>query len=253
MRLTTFNVNSLRIRMPQLQRLVSTHRPDVLVLQELKLATDLFPEAELRELFPHLAWWGQPGYNGVALLSKLPLEDVRRGFEGVEADEARVLSCVVGGIRLWGLYAPNGQAVGAPKFVYKLAWFRQLRADLDRFPADTEVAVLGDLNVAPDDLDVWDPFKLDGALLCHPDERAALKHVMDWGLVDPFRELNPYANEFSWWDYQKMGFQRNHGLRIDHTLVSGPLMKRVKKVTIHRDVRGWENPSDHAPVSLDLA
>ena len=112
--------------------------------------------------------------------------------------------------------------------------------------------MVGDFNVAPDDLDVWDPFKCDGILLCHPDERAALAHLMDWGLKDAFREQNPFANAFSWWDYQKMGFVRNHGLRIDHVLLSDALMEGAGKVTIHRDVRGWPNPSDHAPVSVDL-
>ncbi|MCA9488686.1 MAG: exodeoxyribonuclease III [Myxococcales bacterium] len=252
MRITTWNVNSLRVRLPHVLRFAEEQAPDVLCLQELKLSQDAFPEEELRAVFPHLEWWGQPTYNGVALLSKQPLEDVRRGFEGWKDDEARVLSCLVGGVRLWCLYTPNGQAIGTPKFLYKLEWLRHLREDLDRFASGTDVVVVGDMNVAPDDLDLWDPFKLDGQILCHPDERAALQHVLDWGLLDAFREQNPYANEFSWWDYQKMGFQRNHGLRIDHTFVSRHLMPTVGRVTIHRDVRGWDNPSDHAPVSLDL-
>lgn len=252
MRITTWNVNSLRVRLPHVLRFVAEQSPDVLCLQELKLAQDAFPEAELREVFPHVQWWGQPTYNGVALLSRHPLEDVRRGFVGWKDDEARVLCCRVAGVQLWCLYTPNGQAVGTPKFRYKLEWLGHLREDLDRYAASTDVVVVGDMNVAPDDLDLWDPFKLDGEILCHPDERAALQRVLDWGLVDPFREKNPFANEFSWWDYQKMGFQRNHGLRIDHTFVARHLMRTVKRVTIHRDVRGWDNPSDHAPVSLDL-
>jgi exodeoxyribonuclease-3 len=251
MRITTWNVNSLRLRVDHVVRFAKEHAPDVLCLQELKLADELFPEAELRAHFPHLAWWGTPAYNGVAILSKLPLDEVRRGWDGWE-EEARCLQCVVGGLRLFALYVPNGTELGSARFHYKLRWYKALRAELDRYGQDTPLAVVGDFNVAPDDLDVWDPFKCDGILLCHPDERAALAHLMDWGLKDAFREQNPFANAFSWWDYQKMGFVRNHGLRIDHVLLSDPLMKRAQKVTIHRDVRGWPNPSDHAPVSVDL-
>jgi exodeoxyribonuclease-3 len=252
-RLTTWNVNSLRIRLPQLLQFAEQFQPDVVCLQELKLDQDQFPEAELRAVFPHLAWWGQPTYNGVAVLSKHPLEDVRRGFAGWADPEARALSATVLGLRLYGLYVVNGQAVGAPKFHHKLEWLAALRADLDALPAGTPVALLGDFNVAPDDLDVWDPFQCDGQVLCHPLEREALAKVLAWGLVDPYRAKQPFANEFSWWDYQKRGFMLNHGLRIDHTFVSESLLARVRKVTIHRDVRGWENPSDHAPVSVDLA
>jgi exodeoxyribonuclease-3 len=252
MRLTTWNVNSLRARLDHVVRFAREAAPDVLCLQELKLVDDQFPEEVLEEWFPHRAWWGQAGYNGVAILSKLPLDDVRRGFLDWDDPEARLLTCEVAGIRLYGLYTPNGTSLGSARFHYKLKWLAQLRAELDRYPKDSALMVVGDMNVAPDDLDVWDPFKCDGELLCHPDERAALQHVLGWGLVDAFRERNPYANDFSWWDYQKLGFQRNHGLRIDHAFLSPPLMKRLRKVTIHRDVRSWDQPSDHAPVSVDL-
>ena len=119
--------------------------------------------------------------------------------------------------------------------------------------AQCDVLVCGDMNVAPDVLDVWDPFKAEGQVLCHPDERAALQHALDWGLTDAFRDQNPFSPEFSWWDYQKMGFVRNHGMRIDHVFLTRSLLARCRRVTIHRDVRGWDNPSDHAPVSVDLA
>lgn len=252
-RLTTWNVNSLRMRLGHVRRFAEECRPDVLCLQELKLTDDQFPEAELRAHFPHLAWWGQPTYNGVAILSKHPLDDVRRGFVGFADPEARALSATVLGMRVYGLYVVNGQAVGAPKFHHKLAWLEALGRDLDALPEGTPTALLGDFNVAPDDLDVWDPFQCDGQLLCHPLERDALRKILDRGLVDPYRAKQPFGNEFSWWDYQKRGFQLNHGLRIDHTFVSASLLARVRKVTLHRDVRGWESPSDHAPVSVDLA
>lgn len=253
MRLTTWNVNSLRVRLDHVARFVREFDPDVLCLQETKVADDQFPEAELRALRPHLAFWGQPTYNGVAILSKHPLQEVRRGLVGLEDDEPRAISALVEGVRIYGLYVPNGQEVGHPKFHYKLRWLEHLRQELDRYPPDTPLAIVGDFNVAPDDLDVWDPFRFDGLLLCHPEERGALKRVLDWGLSDPYRTKKPFASEFSWWDYQRMGFQRNQGLRIDHTFLSAPLMKRLQKVTIHRDVRGWDQPSDHAPVSVDLA
>jgi exodeoxyribonuclease III len=266
LRITSWNVNSLRARLGHVARFAREAAPDVLCLQETKLAQDQFSELiasddTLREQFPHLAWWGQPTYNGVAILSKLPLEDVRAGFaeplpdglEGPHPGEPRILTARVAGIRLYDLYCPNGTALGSPRFFHKLRWYRHLRDELDRLydPAD-DLLVVGDMNVAPDDLDVWDPFKCDGVLLCHPDERASFAALLEWGLADAFRELNPYANQFTWWDYQKMGFQRGHGLRIDHTLLSRSLMQRLAGVTLHRDVRGWDQPSDHAPVSVDL-
>lgn len=255
MRFTTWNVNSLRLRVEHLAKFAKAADPDVLCLQELKLTQEAFPEDAVRALFPHVEWWGQQAYNGVALLSKHPLGNVRRGFVQWGSPtpydpESRVLSADVGERRVYGLYVPNGQQVGAPKFFYKLAWLGELRRDLDATCAGRKVVLLGDFNVALDDLDVWDPFKCDGQILCHDKEREALRNVLAFGFVDPFREKNPYANEFTWWDYQKMGFQRNHGLRIDHTFVTAA--ETVRKVTIHRDVRGWENPSDHAPVSVDV-
>lgn len=253
MRITTWNVNSLRARMDSVSRFVREAVPDVLCLQETKVTDDLFPADVLRAHYPHIAYWGQQTYNGVAILSKLPLTDVRRGRAIDDDGEPRILSCLVDGIRLYDLYVPNGTSVGSPRYHHKLRWLRQLRAELDAYPADTPLVVVGDMNIAPDDLDVWDPFKCDGQLLCTADERGALQHVLDWGLTDAFRERNPYANAFSWWDYQRLGFQRNHGLRIDHTFLSAPLMARLEQVTIHRDVRGWDTPSDHAPVSVDLA
>jgi exodeoxyribonuclease-3 len=251
-RLTTWNVNSLRARQDHLLKVIEAYDPDVLCLQELKLTDEQFPAELLRARLPHLAWWGQAGYNGVAILSKHPLTEVQRGFVGWDDPAARALSAEVHGIRLYAVYVPNGSAVGSPKFHYKLRWLGQLRAELDRHDPGRDLAVLGDFNVAPDDLDVWDPFKCDGELLFHPDERSALRKVTDWGLLDAFREKSPYASEFSWWDYQKLSFVRNHGLRIDLALVSRSLMSRVGQVTLHREARGWDQPSDHVPVSVDL-
>lgn len=253
MRIVTWNVNSLRARMDHLARFVGEVSPDVLCLQELKADDAQIPLEALHALgYPHVVAWGQPTYNGVALLSRHPITDPQRGFQGYDDDAARAVSGTVGGVRIYGLYTPNGQAVGGPQFRYKLDWLAALRRELDRLDPGDDVLVCGDMNIAPGDLDVWDPFKAEGQLLCTAEERAALQHVLDWGLIDSFRERNPFESGFSWWDYRRMGFSRNQGLRIDHVLLSRSLMARCAEVTIHRDVRGWDTPSDHAPVSVVL-
>ncbi len=254
MRVCTWNVNSLRARLDHVKRFTEEGGCDVICLQETKCTDAQFPEAELREMgWSHVAHWGQPTYNGVALLSKHPLDDLQRGFTGYDDDQARVIAATVQGVRIYGLYTPNGQAVGSDKFHYKLRWLEQLRSEVHGYEAGTKLLVCGDMNIAPDDIDVWDPFRLDGQLLCHPHERQALQAVLDWGLVDAFRDKHPFSNAFSWWNYQAMGFARGHGLRIDHIFLSAPLLAACTEATIHRDVRGWDTPSDHAPVSVDLS
>ncbi len=254
MRVTTWNINSLRARFDQLLRFSAEGGADVLCLQELKLTDEQYPEAELRDAgWAHQVWYGQPTYNGVAILSKHPLDDVQRGMRAFPEDERRVIAATVAGIRIYGLYAVNGQGVGTPKFHHKLAWYDALIAELAAHHAPSDdLIVCGDLNIAPDDLDVWDPFKCDGQLLCHPEERGRFAALQAWGLVDTYRTRQPFANEFTWWDYQKRGFTLNHGLRIDHVLATPSVDARISGVTIHRDVRGWDSPSDHAPVSVDL-
>ncbi len=254
MRVATWNVNSLRARMDHVRRFSEEGGCDVICLQETKLTDNLFPADELRSLgWEHLAWWGQPTYNGVAILSKHPLDDVQKGFLDYDDEEVgRVIAATVKGVRIYGLYTPNGKTVGDPKYDYKLRWLQQLRTELERYDPADDVLVCGDMNIAPEDADVWDPFELDGTILCSPAERAALQHVLDWGLVDSWRDRNLFGSEFSWWDYQRMGFQRNFGLRIDHIFLSKPLNAKCSGVRIHRDVRGWDTPSDHAPVSADL-
>jgi len=252
-RIATFNVNSLRARTDQLRRFTEEAAPDVLCLQELKLADDQIPWDELRGMgYPHVIARGQPTYNGVALLSKHPIEDPATAFADDDDPEARVVAGTVQGIRIYGLYVPNGQSVGSDKFLYKLDWLGRLREEIHRHPAGTSMLVCGDFNIAPGDLDVWDPFRFDGVVHAHPDERRALEEVLAWGLTDAWRHLNPFEQQFTWWDYQKMGFTRNHGLRIDHHFLSRDLLARLKRATIHRDVRAWDQPSDHAPVSVDL-
>lgn len=255
MRVVTWNVNSLRARMEHLERFVAEVSPDVLCLQELKLEQDQIPIEALQALgYPHVVAWGQTAYNGVALMSKHEVHDPQTGLQDFDDDQARVVAGTVQGVRIYGLYTPNGQSVGSEAFHYKLRWLDQLRTELDRYSPEDALLVCGDMNVAPTDLDVWDPFKSEGRVLCHADERAAIQRLVDWGLVDVYREHHPFEQAFSWWDYQKMGFSRNHGMRIDHIYLTRPLAEGCSEVTIHRDVRGWKpSPSDHAPVSAVLS
>ncbi|HHO52513.1 MAG TPA: exodeoxyribonuclease III [Deltaproteobacteria bacterium] len=254
MRIATWNVNSLRARASHLERFVEEVGPDVLCLQELKIDDPQIPFESLHALgYPHVVAWGQPTYNGVALLSRHPITDPQRGLGDYEDDAARAVSGMVEGVWIYSLYAPNGQAVGSAQFSYKLAWLAALRRALQRHTPSDDVLVCGDLNIAPGDLDVWDPFKAEGRLLCTDEERRALQELLDWGLFDSFRERNLFESAFTWWDYRRMGFSRNQGLRIDHVLLTRSLMDRCTEVTIHRDVRGWDTPSDHAPVSVVLS
>ena len=255
MRLATWNVNSLRVRLPHLLRWLEESQCDAVCLQETKLTDDKFPADALREAgWGHLAWWGEPTYNGVAIVSRLPLENVQLGMGlPVEEGQKRVVSATIGGVHVVGVYVPNGQRVGHDRFHWKLRWLRALLGWMDeRYSAEDPLLLCGDMNIAPDDLDVWDPFRTDGNLLCHPEERERFQALLDWGLRDPFRDKEPFANDFTWWDYRQMGFQRNQGLRIDHTLLTERLVDVCSDVTIWRDVRGWEQPSDHVPVSVDL-
>lgn len=254
MRVTTYNVNGLRARLEHVLRFAREQQPDVLCLQEIKLATELFPHEPLAEHFPHRAVFGQKGYNGVALLSKRPLEDLQRGFAQSPDPDARIIAATVGGLRLYDLYVPNGGSVGSERFREKIVWYGTLSDEIARCSeGGREVLVVGDMNVAPDDRDVWDVAATKNTLLCHPDERAAFASLLaKAGLHDALRTLRPEEKVFSWWDYRERGFLRDRGLRIDHTLPSTALLPRVRTVTVHRDVRGWDSPSDHAPVSIDL-
>ena len=251
MRIATWNVNSLRLRLPQLEKWAKKARPDVLCLQETKTEDAEFPAAELRALgFEHIAFRGERSYNGVAILSRFPLDDLRFNFgDGVDDSQPRMVTARVAGIRVIGCYVPNGQDLASPKFAYKLAWLERLRAFLDRIATpDQPLALVGDMNVALGDSDVWDPFACAGTVLFHPLEHERMAPILAFGLVDTYREKHPFGSQFSWWDYRAMGFQRNHGLRIDHIFVTPPLMARLQTITIDREIRGWPSPSDHVPV-----
>lgn len=252
LRIATWNVNSLKQRLDHLARWADASQVDVVCLQETKTVDAQFPESAVRAAgFEHIAFTGQKTYNGVAILSRRPLNDVVTDFTvGGEPDpQRRYIRATIDGVTVIGLYVPNGSEVGSEKFAYKLGWLKRLRDDLDATCDPTQpVLVCGDINIAPDDADVWDPFACEGKLLFTAAEKAALQHVLDFGLTDAFRVKNRFSQAFSWWDYRAMGFPRNHGLRIDHIFVTQPLLAQCTQVEIAREVRGWEQPSDHAPV-----
>lgn len=252
----TWNVNSLRVRLPQLAEWYASARPDVLALQEIKLADADFPGEEVGRLGLGGAWHGQKTYNGVALLAREPLADVARGIPGYDDPQSRVIAASLRGVRIIDVYVPNGQAVGSEKYAYKLDWLARLRghlaAELERHAL---LVVLGDYNIAPEDRDVHDPAAWEGQVHVSPAERAALQSLQALGLVDVFRRFEQPEKSFSWWDYRAAAFRRNAGLRIDLVLASPALAARCTACRVDPGPRRQERPSDHAPVlaAFDLS
>lgn len=254
MKLATWNVNSLSVRLPQLLQWLAANQPDVMVLQETKLTDDKFPTAEIAAAGWQAAWFGQRTYNGVALLSKAPAADVVRNIPGHDDAQARVIAGTVAGIRVVGAYFPNGQAPGSDKFAYKMAWLAALEAWLrDELARHPRLALLGDFNIAPDDRDVYDPVALAGQILCTDEERAHFRALVALGLIDAFRMFEQPPKSWTWWDYRNLAFRRNQGLRIDHALIGPALAGAVTACTIDKQARRAERPSDHAPVVVTLA
>jgi exodeoxyribonuclease-3 len=248
-------VNSLKVRLPHLLDWLERAKPDVVCLQETKTEDANFPRAELQAAAYEAVYCGQKAYNGVAILARSKPQDVQHGIANFPDDPKRVIAATVDGIRVVCLYAPNGQAVGSDKYQYKLRWYEALAAwlkqELEKHP---KLAVLGDLNVAPEDRDVHDPKRWAGQVHVSEAERAAMRKVVDeTGLADAFRLFEQPEKEFSWWDYRLAAFQRNWGLRIDHILLSPELAKRCVACSIDRSPRKLERPSDHAPVIAELA
>jgi exodeoxyribonuclease-3 len=255
-KVATWNVNSLRVRLAQLGDWLAANPVDVVGLQELKLPDEDFPAADVEALGLHAAWYGQRTYNGVALLASSPLQDVVRGIPGFDDPQRRVIAATVGGVRVVNVYVPNGQAVGSDKYAYKLDWLARLRgyvaAELERH---RRLVIVGDYNIAPEDRDVHDPAKWEGSVHVSPAEREALARLLEAGLVDTFRLFEQPPGTYSWWDYRMGAFRRNHGLRIDLVLASRPLAERCIGCHVDRQPRTWERPSDHAPVvaTFDIA
>lgn len=248
--IATYNVNSVRARLPRLLPWLESRRPDVLAMQETKVVDEDFPRADFEELGYSVAVFGQKTYNGVAIASRLPIGDVSRGLPGEGPEDAkRVIEATIDGIRVVNLYVPNGKSPGSEHFARKLDWFTRLKAHLDEsLSPEDPVVVLGDMNVTPDDRDVYDPVALKEAIHCTTAEREALSKLKSFGLGDAFRMFTEEAGHYSWWDYRAGMFRRGLGLRIDLVLVTPPLAARCRAVTIDRDARKGEKPSDHAPV-----
>jgi exodeoxyribonuclease-3 len=253
LKIASWNVNSLRVRLPHLLDWLKAKPVDVIGLQELKLQDAQFPLAELEALGYRAAINGQKSYNGVALLSRLPMDDVVRDMPGYGDDHKRVIAATVGGVRVVSAYVPNGQAVGTEKYAYKLRWLHALTEYLyGELARHERVAIVGDYNIAPTDADVHDPIVWDGQVLCSEAERAAFRALLALGLKDAFALFPRPEQSFTWWDYRQGAFRRNLGLRIDHVLLSLALSDKCASFQIDTTPRRLERPSDHAPVVVDL-
>jgi exodeoxyribonuclease-3 len=254
MKLATWNVNSIKVRLPQLLEWLAAARPDALCLQELKCEEEKFPRAPLEAAGYFAAVSGQKTYNGVAILARTPPADVVAGIPAFADEQRRVLAATVEGLRVVCVYCPNGQAVGSDKYEYKLRWFAALRehlaAELAKHP---RLAVAGDFNVAPEDRDVHDPKAWEGQVHVSEPERAAWRALLALGLKDSFRLFEQPEKTYSWWDYRMMAFRRNAGLRIDHVLLSEPLAQACTVSTVDKAPRRLERPSDHAPAIAELS
>jgi len=256
MKLVTWNVNSLNVRLPRLLAWLAANRPDVMCLQETKLEDHKFPVIDLEAAGYTAHFTGQKTYNGVAILARhgLSVTDVAMGIDGFVDEQKRLIAATVEGVRVISAYVPNGQTVDSDKYRYKLSWCEAVANHLESALAQHPVlAIAGDFNVAPDDRDVHDPQLWAGQVLCSAPERAAFQSFLARGLADSFRLFDQPPNIYSWWDYRMLGFQKNRGLRIDHILLSPPLASRCIASTIDRNARKGEKPSDHAPVVAQFA
>ncbi|MBI5437546.1 MAG: exodeoxyribonuclease III [Nitrosomonadales bacterium] len=253
MKLATWNVNSLKVRLPQVLDWLAANPIDVLCLQETKQRDSEFPQAELQAAGYHSIFSGQKTYNGVAILSREPASDVQTGIPDFADEQKRIIAATINGVRVINVYVPNGQSVDSDKYQYKLKWLAALRGwlkqELVRCP---NLALLGDYNIAPDDRDVYDPVAWQGNVLVSEPEREEFRNLLQLGMRDSFRLFEQADKSYSWWDYRMMAFRRNLGLRIDHILVSEPLVAQCKRCVIDKTPRKSERPSDHTPVVLEL-
>jgi exodeoxyribonuclease-3 len=254
-KVATWNVNSLRVRLPHVLKWLEREQPDLLALQETKIQDDEFPADAFLQYGYAATFSGQSAYNGVAVLSREQPSAVCVDIGGGYVDEQkRVLGVTFGNLRFWSLYVPNGQSVDSDKYRYKLEWLAALRGLLaEELARHRDVLLVGDFNIAPDDRDVHKPAAWEGKIMCSPPERAALQHLYDLGLRDTFRLFDQPEKVFSWWDYRAGAFQRNQGLRIDLVLASGALSQTCTGCRIDKEPRGWERPSDHVPVVAEFA
>ena len=253
MKLATWNVNSLAVRLQQVLAWLAENPVDVLALQETKLTDDKFPHAEIEAAGYRVQWYGQKTYNGVALLSRVDGADLTKNIPGFDDEQARVIAATLDGLRVVGAYFPNGQEPGSDKFAYKMRWLDALRAWLaQQLASHPRLVLMGDFNIAPEDRDVHDPELLRGTIHCTDEERAHFRALLGLGLHDAFRLFEQPPRLWSWWDYRNLAFRRNQGLRIDHILVSDALRPAVAACAIDKLPRRNERPSDHAPVVVTL-
>ena len=257
MEIATFNINGIKARLPAVTAWLQEARPDVVLLQEIKSTDETFPRQPFEEMGYNVETHGQKGFNGVAILSKLPLEDVSRGLPGDDADEqARWIEATVVGrraVRLCCLYLPNGNPAPGPKFDYKLAWMERLKARAAALLAAEEAAVLaGDYNVIPQDEDAKEPAKWHDDALARPESRAAFRRIVNLGLTDAFRARNQAPGQYTFWDYQGGAWRRDDGIRIDHALLTPQAADLLEDCRIEKELRGREKPSDHVPLWLEM-
>jgi exodeoxyribonuclease-3 len=256
-KIINWNLNSIKSRMPILEQLIADHAPDALLFQEIKCTNENFPYLELESLGYNIAVCGQKSSNGVAIMSKSPIEDVTNGLTGFNDDQARYIECIttLNGLtmRIASVYVPNGQEVGSDKFTYKLAFLKALRAHLQELKRFEEVFIIGgDYNVAPEDIDVYDPKKLDGYVCFNIEERKLFRSILSDGFYDAFRVKHQGIQEFSWWDYRGRSLSGNQGMRIDHILTSPEATDRLFDAKILKKYRNLDKPSDHAPVLCEF-
>lgn len=253
MRIATWNVNSVRARLPRLLPWLAEKSHDVVCLQELKCVEESFPRAEIEQLGYQVEMLGQKSYNGVAILSRRPISSVRKGIPGEAGDaERRVIAGTIDGVTVMNVYVVNGQQVGAPKYAHKLEWMARLAEYVQSFDLSQPFVLLGDFNVTFDDRDVHDPALWKDKILCSEPERERLRALGALGLSDAFRHFIAEGGHYTWWDFRTFGFQRKQGLRIDHLLMSAAALERCRSVTIDLDARRGDKPSDHAPVVAEL-
>lgn len=254
MKIATWNVNSLNVRLPHVLEWLGSAEPDVLVLQEIKQVSEAFSEESFVEAGYQAVASGQKTYNGVAVISRKPSADHVTDFPGFEDPQRRILASTIDGVRVINLYVPNGSSVGSEKYEYKLGWLAALKDFLaDQLKSHDKLVVLGDFNIAPEDRDVYDAEKWGDDILCSPLEREALGELLQLGLTDVYRNFEQPEKAFSWWDYRRAGFQRNAGLRIDLILTSDAMTAACQASYIDREPRTWERPSDHTPVIAEFS
>ncbi|HIA09382.1 MAG TPA: exodeoxyribonuclease III [Chromatiaceae bacterium] len=253
MKIATWNVNSLKVRLPHVLDWLNNADPDILVLQETKTTDENFPREAIEEAGYQVAFSGQKTYNGVALISKHPITDVVTDVPDLDDPQRRILCATINDVRVLDLYVVNGSEVGSEKFEYKLRWLEAVTQYIkQQLDAHDRFVVLGDFNIAPADADVHDPEAWEGRILCSAPERDALQDMLDLGLNDCFRQFEQEDKSFSWWDYRAAGFRRNRGLRIDLILASNTLAQTCRACAIDKEPRGLERPSDHAPVYAEF-